>query len=110
MASYDEFAARRRTLPSEQSTGAFSVSPPFSLDASRSDCSAGVFAEVGAQWLITPNLGLGATWSADVQAGAAHIERFSAVIGANEPERSKTKVSTLRGSLGVFGIRGTVYF
>ncbi len=94
---------------SKQSPGAFSVTRPFSLDASRVEFSAGVFAEVGAQWLITSNLGLGATWSANLQAGRADIERFTA-SGIGEPERAKTGVNTLSVTLGALAIRGTVYF
>ncbi len=94
---------------SEQSPGAFSISAPFSFESTRSDYSAGVFAEAGAQWLITSNLGLGATWSANVQAGRADLERVS-TTGINELERSKTAVHTLSATLGAFAIRGTVYF
>ena len=71
--------------------------------------SASVFAEVGAQWLISPNLWLGATWSANLQAGRAVIERFSA-SGIGEPERAQTGVNTLNATLGALAIRGTVYF
>ena len=98
-----------RYASSEQSPGAFSISAPFSFESTRSDYSAGAFAEVGAQWLITSNLGLGAIWSANVQAGRANLERLSAT-GFSGPERTRTGVNTRSATLGAFAIRGTVYF
>ncbi len=98
----------RRSASSEQGPGAFSISAPFSFESTRADYSAGAFAEVGAQWLITSNLGLGATWSANVQAGRANLERLSAT-GFGGPERTRTAVNTLSATLGASAIRGTMY-
>lgn len=97
-----------RYASSEQNPSAFQISPPFAFQSTTTR-SGGVFAEVGAQWMITPNLGLGAAWSANAQFGETKIERLSAAAGA-QPVREKSTVNTLSGSLGGLSIRGTVYF
>lgn len=89
--------------------GAFAVTAPFSYDESRTDFSGGVFAEVGAQWMITANLGLGAAWSANLQAGRRQVERISAA-GNAPPERTQSSVNTWGASFGGLAIRGAVFF
>jgi hypothetical protein len=88
---------------------AHSDSASILFETSRTDYAAGIFAELGAQWMITPNLGFGAAWTATVQAGRSQEERLSARIPGGVL-RTSTGVNTVNGSLGVLSLRGTVYF
>jgi hypothetical protein len=59
--------------------------------------------------MITPNLGLGATWSANLTVGSVSTDSFSAPT-VETATRNKVTSNTFSGSLGTFGIRGAVYF
>jgi len=65
----------------------------------------GAFADLGAQWLVTPHLALGASWQAQAtvgrqtEDGAVPINTFTDATG-----------TTLGLSLGRVAIRGTLYF
>lgn len=96
-------------LSSEQRPVGFAISPPVAFDVSRQSYSAGVFGEIGAQWMITPNLGLGATWSASLTAGTTSTESFSAATFEGASRRKSTS-NNIAGSLGGLGIRGAVFF
>lgn len=88
---------------------ALSVNAPISFETARTDYAAGVFAELGAQWMITPNLGFGAAWTATVQAGRSQVERLSAQLPGGVL-RTTTGVNTISGTLGALSVRGTLYF
>ncbi|MCC6245836.1 MAG: hypothetical protein IT353_23590 [Gemmatimonadaceae bacterium] len=87
----------------------FSVSPPLVYTPTRSQFEAGLFAEVGAQWMITPNLGLGAAWSADVHVGRAETSSLTLYSGL-PPSNTKSTVNTISASLGALAIRGSIFF
>lgn len=94
---------------SEQRPSAFFVSAPIQYESVRGDYAAGLFAELGAQWLITSNLGFGAAWTATLQAGRSEVERLT-IPASGQIMRTTTGVNTISGSLGALAVRGTVYF
>ncbi|MFY7949704.1 MAG: hypothetical protein ACOVRP_10870 [Gemmatimonas sp.] len=94
---------------SEQRPGTFIVSAPIPYESARGDYAAGLFAELGAQWMITSNLGFGAAWKATLQAGRSEVERLT-IPSSAQIRRTTTGVNTISGSLGTLAVRGTVYF
>jgi hypothetical protein len=98
-----------RYVSIDQTPASFSVAPPLSYTPMRREFAVGLFAEIGAQWMITPNLGLGAAWTADVHVGRSEVSSLSLFSGL-PPSSSKTTVSSISASLGALAIRGSIFF
>ncbi len=73
--------------------------------STRSSYFAGVVADVGAQWMVTPSLSLGAKWGAQAVVGRDR-ERFS---GSPSSTTDATGTSTSL-FLGRIAVLGTLYF
>lgn len=72
----------------------YRVSIPFT----NRTIAAGLFAELGAAWMVTPNLSLGAAWNAGASYGR---------VRTDSPELTRTSWTL---SLGEVGVRGNFYF
>ncbi len=76
-----------------------SIGTPTSTETS-SNISAGLFADLGAQWMVTSNLSLGATYGV-----TARVARSS-----TDAQFSETKSTNTTLTLGPVGIRAALYF
>lgn len=92
-----------------QQVGAFAVSLPFvpRLEKSAST-SLGAFAELGAQWMITPKLSLGASYMASISGEWTSVE--STLFTTQGGTRSTRSVDGYTAALGPLAIRAAVYF
>jgi hypothetical protein len=66
----------------------------------QSTVGAGAFADIGAAWMVTPNLSLGAVWSTTLD----YTRSDSEVLGVS---RSSSAISLAFGSVG---LRGNIFF
>jgi hypothetical protein len=66
--------------------------------------SVGAFGELGAQWLVTPRLGLGAAWQLSVLRRRTDAERVSASPPSEPPS------TTLSAFAAPLALRATLYF
>lgn len=65
----------------------------------------GLFAELGAAWMVKPRLSLGAAWNAE-----ARYSRFSTIPEPLIPGVSETRRSAWGFSIGTVSVRGNLYF
>lgn len=80
--------------------------PINELGQARSErIAGGAFADIGAQWLVTPQLALGASWQA--QATVGRLTEPDSRPGTGGTEQTSTVLGL---SLGRVAIRGTLYF
>lgn len=68
----------------------------------------GAYAEVGAQWMITRNLSLGASWSASASATRQYQETVT--LGQQTPRRTERTTTGFTGLLGPLAVRAAIYF
>jgi hypothetical protein len=92
----------------DQQVGAFVVSVPFLPLQSHASTSIGAFAELGAQWMITPKLSLGASYMASVSGEWTSVKTTS--FTPQGSTRSTRSVDGYSGVLGPLSIRAAVYF
>lgn len=85
---------------SVQTSGSESEASEFYVSET-SSVGAGVFAELGAAWMVKPNLSLGAVWGASLKYSRITEERETG---------SRSTSSTLLFSMGTVGVRGNIYF
>lgn len=78
---------------------------PILTTSSRSSAFAGLVADVGAQWMVTPSLALGAKWGAQAVVGRER-ERLSSGSSAST-ELTGTSLSLFVGRIAILG---TLYF
>jgi len=75
-----------------------STDPAFLIKST--DVGAGVFADLGATWMVAPNLSLGAVWTATLDYTRIKTERMG---GTGTSDRVWLRFGTV-------GVRGTLYF
>jgi opacity protein-like surface antigen len=92
----------------DQQVGAFVVSVPFLPLQSHASTSLGAFAELGAQWMITPKLSLGASYMASVSGEWTSVK--TTTFTPQGSTRSTRSIDGYTGALGPLAIRAAVYF
>lgn len=99
-------AASRRS--SKEQLGGLLSSFPAPIDE-RADESLGVYAELGAHWMITHNLSLGASWSVFTSVGrSSFVRRTPTQLGT--PTREQATTDFFAASIQPIAIRAAVYF